>query len=478
MQLTLILLLVLTCGRFGADEPSALRRFRECRRAVRSGEIAFSVARPNGSGPTVNYHGRYASNGDRILEQRGDSDGWTLHSEGEPGGELRGISKLPQWYMRNADGYWSRQHTVSGAELWKAGDARGCRWASEAIDALRIGMSCDSRDLFPDSASQPASDDESRRIIRWEQKQTSGRYIVTGWTSSGRRTTWEIDPERGWNAERITVHLTLPDGAEMLVAECQNELRDFSGVWLPARATYSGRNGPLLVVTILTAKLNLRGDPEKFTGVDFGLEPGFSIAAQDFRPASPRGLRWSGDGLVSGEAWDELRKKGAKPGPTLEREMRGKFSPLYNDAENAQIAQARKERDAAFLEHLREQLWESYVTNFIERYGLDDEQRQKAELILRECQASARAYMDRKHVELESIFNPDGDGRGTPHDAERLLTRKNALLKPIREIFDNDLKPRLEKLPTREQRRKVETTPTSSPRDHHTLQDAGAGTSD
>lgn len=104
-----------------------------------------------------------------------------------------------------------------------------------------------------------------------------------------------------------------------------------------------------------------------------------------------------------------------------------------------------------------ESQWEQYVREFCQRYQLEEAQVQKAYSILRECQELARRQLEKRKPELERLDKKQANLAGStdPEKAKELAElneRKQKLLQPIGEIFEKQLKPRLEKLPTRAQR--------------------------
>jgi hypothetical protein len=108
-----------------------------------------------------------------------------------------------------------------------------------------------------------------------------------------------------------------------------------------------------------------------------------------------------------------------------------------------------------------ESAWEQYVRQFIERYRLDAEQQDRAYRILRACQQQAARYMRSKAATLEKL-DKDLQQLGTSKEKDKLQrlseisNQRNKLLAPINDIFEHQLKPRLEKIPTRAQRQAAE----------------------
>ncbi|MFN0134868.1 MAG: hypothetical protein ACKVS9_01980 [Phycisphaerae bacterium] len=118
--------------------------------------------------------------------------------------------------------------------------------------------------------------------------------------------------------------------------------------------------------------------------------------------------------------------------------------------------------------------WEKYTKDFIAKYELNEEQRQKALTILKDCQDNATKVAVGKKTELEEIEKRENELKtsqdaGKSKELGELTKRRDAALKPIGDIFENQLKPRLDRLPTRAQRKaaddaaKKPATPTSKP---------------
>jgi len=115
--------------------------------------------------------------------------------------------------------------------------------------------------------------------------------------------------------------------------------------------------------------------------------------------------------------------------------------------------------------------WEKYVREFIARYNLDDEQAQRANTILADCQQQAERYLGTRRSDIEQMEKREKElkeakpagGKAAASDAPDrskeladITKRKDEAMKPVADIFEKTLKPRLEKLPTRAQRKAAE----------------------
>lgn len=98
--------------------------------------------------------------------------------------------------------------------------------------------------------------------------------------------------------------------------------------------------------------------------------------------------------------------------------------------------------------------WTVYTRRFIERYQLNDEQRQKAFQILRRQQEARDRYLRRKVDEMAQVTRLLTEA-ATEEDRQASLRAYEQLNAPVNQIFQR-LQERLETLPTRAQRKAAE----------------------
>lgn len=115
-----------------------------------------------------------------------------------------------------------------------------------------------------------------------------------------------------------------------------------------------------------------------------------------------------------------------------------------------------------------ESKWDKYVKDFIAKYQLNDEQTQKANAVLADCKAQAakrlsghKSQFDMIDKQLESLKKSKDKSKSKTMAA--LNKQRNKLMEPLDQIFEKQLKPRLEKLPTRAQRRAAEAAAKKKP---------------
>jgi hypothetical protein len=436
--------------------PAALLAFEQARRGIASGRVEWCATTYDHPDDPLSFVSRYARNGDIIFEHRGDADGWTILNIQT----REGLSKYPQLFLINEAGTWHFQETDLACKWWPKAkeDSDYNRMHLRGVREIRaVGVSPFSGSLDHlkgVSALWPPNDDP---IISWSQDQYDQYYIVRGLHQSGALRTWYIAADRGWNAERITVEF---DGK--VLAEVQCTLARFGETWFPTDARYY-RDGALWeTVSVKEARFNDEADVDRFTLRDLGVEPGSTIAEQW---AGPRVglelLTWTGEGVAKLGEWLEGVKTGKWSwGPTHQKVQRtGVFESHYDTP--GQLKQRH-----AFWRALRiktalkghEGLWEQYVRDFINRYQLDREQCQKASLILLECQRRADELIQRRLNQLTEIVSEmlDAAAAGNTAEAAKLRQRLQEGLHPIDAIFEQSLKPRLEPIPTRAQRKAAE----------------------
>lgn len=195
-----------------------------------------------------------------------------------------------------------------------------------------LGMTISGREMLqgPTSVWNTGGGPTAAATVKWSSEVINEKHLVRADYGRNERVEWLIDPARGWNAERITQLIRSGDTVEFSpMAESIISLERIGGQWFPRAIRQYERGAHFREIDVLEAAMNSPDDPPALTATNIGVESGFSVAPQDFSAGSPRGLRWSSMGLVEAAKWDELERGGKKPGPTLQRELRGELSPAY-----------------------------------------------------------------------------------------------------------------------------------------------------
>lgn len=290
------------------QKPEALVRLEQARRRIKSGTITWQETGRYGPEPYT-YVSRYAKNGDMIFEKRGDVDGWVALGRGADG-KVRGYDRHPQLFMLNTEGWWeAKEGRPIVANVWRQ-DAAGDRPAaqerrSEALDIRYSGISYARRSLQLNEGFATVWHDSFHPVVRWHESKENGRVIVTGETEIGSTLRWEINPEKGWNAEYVEV----VQGGVAAGVRCI--LKQYDGVWLPETSEYFMHDQRGWIIRILDASLNRETDPERFTPADLRLEPGADIDVQPLSADSVE-MTWNGETIYTRKEWDADRKAGRR----------------------------------------------------------------------------------------------------------------------------------------------------------------------
>jgi hypothetical protein len=250
-------------------------------------------------------------------------------------------------------------------------------------------------------------------------------------------------------------------------------------VWFPQQVDfYSPRyiDGrlPYQALSVSAKTINQPGDPTELTPADIGLEVGMKVYVADGRQTQT--LYWDGKNAVPREELLRRVERGElEYGHTVREALReeregtttqpiwpiepvpaGASPPHTPDEPLPPWKPGELNKQAAGS--MYESEWERYTRLFIEKYRLNDDQTQKAWSILRSCQALAESHMTRHQTQMSELDRRLAEARRRTDQAQasaelaRLTQQREKLLQPINDIFEQQLEPRLDKLPTRPQR--------------------------
>lgn len=441
IALVVVAAVSVSAGTFAQQRPRALENLQNARERLETGTVEYFYRRAGVGPPAGVYRTARVAGPDLIDVVRG------VPNEGEQSAaRSRDVPSYPSPVptLKREHEIWTLLPDSATVLFSNNENAIG-----NATDIRTLGIHgyysySDIHDtLWRDQGAQPGAREYTERV-------EGDLYIVTAKSDDG-EVTWWIDPERDWNAVRVTA---AREGK--VVAETRISLRRFDGVWFPDavlnfKGAYSEGAKPVEEIRVVSASFNDPKQPRRFTPADIGVEPGMTVQ----RPREPDGtplLFFDGSAAVSEQAYLEKQRRGEiKPGPTLLRVQA-----------NAQARAIQRLLDDASVEKQHESLWAEYVRKFILTYQLDVEQANKAITILHECEDRASEYIQKKRPEFEKLEKdatkaaeqsaPDADR------PDRIAYRQSELMAPISDIFEKQLKPKLEKLPTRAQRRAAERT--------------------
>ena len=317
-------------------------------------------------------------------------------------------------------------------------------------------------------------DDDSARAYR--QRREGRLYVVTLKTQRGTEVRWYIDPDKDYSVVRAERY---DDG--LRTAYSVSHLERFGDVWFPGSVEFyrGDRPDPIKRIVVRHALLNDPSLPERLTPAALELEPGITFMIAEPGKRRAEAMVWTGQELVDAREWYDLERRGAvTPGPTvLAWRRKAERIMVSQSSADARLARDQDDRPPAApapkapAAHRRpspasapSDPWYLYTIRFIEHYKLDAQQRQRALAIYRECRQRADARLAQLRPRLRSIQQRIASA--TERSDSAALNRFRQELRDatagIDAIFEKQLKPRLERLPTRAQRRAAGPLPAAS----------------
>jgi hypothetical protein len=463
-------LLLVVPAQADPPKPEPLVRARQARATslLRTARIEYSersvttAADGSVTERPLRYYGWKCAGNAYVADFHGDEEGVVMRDgDGRPRDDLP--YNGPQHHLVKDGELW--QHVEDSpladvcagtrAEHWRVYDLR-----TMGLDPVVLG-----RDFDVEQKIQNVSVDYSESV-------DADLRVVSGFIGPD-ECRWWIDPARGWNVVRTAV---FSGGRE--ISGMRFTLEQTDGVWFPARVEYSRQTADgrelTTIMTILSAEFNRPYHPRDLAPADIGIEPGTTLNFSNRQP--PGALIWDGQSAVSAEDYFIRLERGeVTRGPTVERELarlsteRGAPGSQPARTNNDSVAEQSATRPAedAKLALRFEPEWETYTRRFIIKYHFDDDQAQKAWKTCRQCEEQARNIVDKHRDDFQDLDRRAVSLRAaTGAERERELTkfaqRRDVLVAPIERIFEQRLKPELDRLPTPEQRRIAERAPVST----------------
>ena len=156
---------------------------------------------------------------------------------------------------------------------------------------------------------------------------------------------------------------------------------------------------------------------------------------------------------------EDMAPAGPETPPTKVRNSPGRERPHSDPGKQPRTSRGRTTRPGkASSKTDFESEWDRYVKEFIEKYELNDEQTQKANSVLEDCKSQANGYLASRKAKIELIDKQLAELRTSKDknkaaQTKKLSEQRQEMLAPIDQIFEKQLKPRLDRLPTRAQRK-------------------------
>ncbi|MFH1747324.1 MAG: hypothetical protein ABIG44_09810 [Planctomycetota bacterium] len=455
------------------DGPAALDRLVAGRAALHTGRLRLSVtdyqrAAKKGWPVRTIYHTARFADERRIWVNHGDDEGVVaLDTAGQPSA-IHG--RQARYRFEAPSEIYERSENALSQVLGMRRNPSLC----DDVRTLGVHAGRVQLDIFDAVWRDLARNPVAPKFDWWEE---GGLHLVRVRRSVDTVTYW-LDPERDWSAVKVRQEHDAGGWNES-----RSALERQDGAWFPVAVEYYSsayRDGrePASVVQVLEASFNRADHPQELTVHDIGLEPGMDATLVELDGTTVHG-KWDGQGVVDAmEFFRRLNRGEIAEGPNLRREVAKRGSITADEATRI-FGKGRKidvallaSLDLETLTELRrgtdldpEALWEAYVRRFIQRYRLNAEQSAKALAILRDCQERARRILAARRPEIERLERrlETAAVSGKTKDektAAKLKQRRQELRTEIENIFSEQLKPRLDRLPTREQRTAVEAPPT------------------
>lgn len=409
--------------------PDAVKAFEASRSKYLTGEVRFSVTWHDGVNKERGeqfYTARFAGD-DYLLDHTGNKDGIQgyMHDTGEP------VSYVDHELMHDGN-QWKSQNAGVGVELQMM--------QTDVIDVRSIGVA----GRLPQAANFSRLVLPAGTQIDYEVHEAEDGMVVVVRRVKGqtRRVEWTLDPRKDWNLVRSVSYQ-----GDKLVNEERLTLAKFEGDWFPKHwqrfdAKFNGGKTPIEEITISHAAFNKPNQPVRFTPADIGVDVGTPLTI--YRTSMDRARRQS-----TAMTWD-----GEKPIPNDEFRKRLDSGDLKLGPKVVAII------DEILIEGQKAEfvldLWTNYTVAFIKRFKLDEEQAQKAMLILDDCKQQAQKYFTAKADDLTKareegariLKGENMDSETRDRELRKAKARMDELQEPINRIFHLKLVPRLNRLPT------------------------------
>lgn len=447
MMLSILVLISFACK--GDDPPEALRNMETQRSRIRTAEIHGSEEYIVGEAMTIYRNRSWRIAGSDVHStNRGDREGVIMRTES---GKPSPLYKNPIQSLRRDGLVWEHEDLNKVAEV-SDGDR------PIVPDPRTFGMlyGHSFRDLSTTVWVDPAKQPSARR---YTEEVEGPLTVVTAETDVG-TIRWWIDARKDWSATRVALYVN-----GKLISECRSELGQFDGIWFPTNVQYfstSHKNGrePVRTININSATFNRPEHPARIRPEDIGIEPlSMSVIKRDSSGNE------AGMGVFDGHTFasmGEMQERAERRRDALRAEAGNQGDSSEKSSDDPARSGFQPEKF-----HPYHTAWERLTREFIDRFGLDKPQSETAWKICRDCQRQARIYITRHRVDFERLRDSlaSMNEKELATLAEQQTTEKpdqrpelsdlKKLFAPISEIAERQLIPRLEKLPTRAQRKSV-----------------------
>lgn len=448
MKVTLILI-SLGLAQQQSNIPKELLAAQQNRNFATNGLVSWSYS---SGGVTVHCTTKFAG------------DEW-IHRRSSPGSITNELHKDGEYWINTSDNF--AVCNIKDAPFPDVFDARTIGFSpkgmSETLDHITSNPLSLPRTIG--QKTYAVSDDGPYRLITTRIVSATGtNYTVKQW----------LDPDKGLNVVRSQMFVEGDLKSESITL-LQDDGR---GHWFPSSTNvYRGNESePTVTITVDETVFDDESLPASLGPEDIGVEIGTNIHRRSV-PSGPDDhagmhglLSWDGGKLVPfKEMADRVNRGELKVGPKvaailsglrtkdlLRRTFNQKIRNRYENSDtHRQMTQARSSKDIF-------RAWELYVLRFIKFYGLTADQQSKAMSVYRTLRARGETYLKRKQPDFEKLSKKIdalvslSETKNKQKVVNELADERLRLEKPIIELFNKQLKPRLTSLLTRKQRARGE----------------------
>lgn len=455
--LVTLVAIILTANAY-AELPPALGKMLDARQQLRSGDVEWSLIRGGGSvaGIELFFDTRYATNGDRIEAERGDFKGQLPYTNED--GVRAYIDKGLRSILYSADG--GGYDISTGDPYFEGFDAEqvGTLYSpSFRGDARKLGLGLSFRvgDDWEDAIWSGVDLDYTGAPLRFTQRKQGENVVVTAEFETKQSVSWQINPERGWNAERIW--FTNFDGSVPMDVTVQ--LQKLGKTWFPQTVDYWVQGELSAGVRVVRAAFNSPADAKRFGPGDIGAEPGMRVGRAGATQLISTQPIWDGKKPIPKHEWEDLVRRGErKPGPTVRA---WQAAVAGGPKQKIPIEELRRAYTLQSVVTMRLNIWRQYTNRVIWAYRLNKEQTQQARLMLAQAEQDAETKFAARKARFAELENLLKEAKKHIADAtadaiwERLDTQVRKELGFLTQIFEDQLVPQLDRIPTRGQRAKA-----------------------
>ena len=434
MSLLVSTLLILTLAPDGGSTqmPEALRRAQEARSTewIKTARIEYVIHDRTDEESHHDYFFAWScANDDYITIQRGDEDGIIVHDE--HGGPSPFCSQKPVHRLTQGTDIWEHAEDAPNADRY----GPSMHYYAAQPNMRHFGLS--PRGTGEDLATleEVARRYYGRNAIQYTTTIEDTVYVVTARTFGG-AFKWWIDPAKDWNVLRTETWL---NGEQ--IGEDRYTLKKCDGHWFPVRQDEyrlaAGDVEPSRVIELSLVEFNRPEHLQSLALADIGIKPGTIV--YDRQLDSVGTTRWDGSRLV-----DIVRIKTRDP-----------ICDLLQSPDVSSLTLPGRPQWQGI-----ESEWEAYTRRFVANHALDAGQTERAWAILRDCQSRGQTYITRQRAALEAMNQEYDDLQAAvrasapniPARRDKLTQTRQKLTAPLIAIFEDHLKPRLDRLLTRQQR--------------------------